>query len=319
MTKAIHITLQIPHYLENLRLDQALAQLLPDYSRTCLQQWIRSKQVTVNGQPLRSRDKVMPNDEIIIATQLEQETLFQAENRSLAILHEDSEILIINKPPGLVVHPAPGNQQGTLLNALLHHHPPLSELPRAGIVHRLDKNTSGLLVIAKTLPAHFSLVKQLQAHTMQREYVALVQGAMTSGGTIDAPIARHSKQRTLMAVVNQGKTAITHYRILKRFPQHTLITVQLETGRTHQIRVHMAHIGYPIVGDPQYGGRPRLPKGASQLLCETLQQFKRQALHAKKLTLTHPKTDERVSWEVPLPEDLNQLITTLEGATNEND
>jgi 23S rRNA pseudouridine1911/1915/1917 synthase len=311
MMKHIHLQTKIPISMAGKRLDQALAELLPDYSRACLQQWIKAQWVTVDGAKLLPRSKVKGDEVVQIEAEIEQVVSWAAEALVLDIVFEDDSVLVINKPAGMVAHPAAGNWQGTLVNALLHHHAPLSTLPRAGLVHRLDKDTSGLLVVAKTLTAHKSLVEQLQARTVKRDYVALVQGYVTAGGMVQAPIGRHARQRKLMAVVATGKPAVTHYRVLQRFAAHTLLKLSLETGRTHQIRVHMAHLGYPIVGDRQYGGRLRLPKGMSTELQSALLGFKRQALHAKALALRHPVTGEQVQWEVPIAEDIQALLVQL--------
>ena len=265
------------------RLDHALADMFPDYSRSRLQQWLKDGQITVNGEVLRAKDKVAGGEEVELYPKLECDTDWQAQDIPLDIVHEDEHILVIHKPAGLVVHPAAGNQDGTLLNGLLFHDTELATLPRAGIVHRLDKDTSGLLVVARTLKAQKQLVDQLQERAFLREYRAVVNGVLTAGGTVDEPIGRHPVHRKRMAVVHNGKTAITHYRIEQRFRAHSLLRVKLETGRTHQIRVHMAHINHPIVGDPVYGGRLKLPKGCTDELVETLRSFKRQALHATLL------------------------------------
>lgn len=299
--------------MAGLRLDQALAQLFPDYSRSRLQQWVKQGRVKVDGEALRPRDKLQGGEWIELEAVEEPRGEFLPQAIPLAIVFEDEHLIVLNKPAGLVVHPAAGHRDGTLQNALLHHAPQLARLPRAGIVHRLDKETSGLLVVAKTLKAHKGLVDQLQARTVKREYLALVQGRMTAGGTVNAPIGRHPVDRKRFAVVEGGKEAITHYRVAERFPHHTLIRVQLETGRTHQIRVHMAYLRYPLVGDPQYG-RLRLPPGASDELIEALRGFKRQALHAARLSLTHPETGEELSWESPLPEDFQNLLEALRKA-----
>lgn len=315
--KAITLTRIIPDTLSGIRLDQALAQLLPDYSRACLQRWILANQVTVNGHSKTAKTKVSGGETILINAAIIEQTAWSAEAIALDIIYEDDDILVINKPAGLVTHPAAGNWQGTLVNALLHHCPTLKELPRAGIVHRLDKDTSGLLVIAKTLAAHFNLVKQLQARTMQREYQAIAAGLITAGGTIDEPISRHPNQRTRMAVVHSGKTAITHYRVAERFRAYTLLNIKLATGRTHQIRVHMAHIHHPLIGDSTYGWRLRLPREATAELVNCLQHFKRQALHAIRLGLTHPATGELLEWTVPPPTDFQALLTALRNDTKQ--
>ena len=234
-----------------------------------------------------------------------------AENIPLDVVYEDADLLVINKPPGLVVHPGAGNREGTLLNALLHHLPSLAALPRAGIVHRLDKDTSGLLVVAKTEPARQHLIAQLAARTVEREYVALIGGVLITGGTVEAPIGRHRHDRTRMAVSSRGKQAVSHYRVLKKYRAHTLAQIKLESGRTHQIRVHMAHLHHPVVGDPVYGGRLRLPKGCSESLAEQLRGFKRQALHAVKLSLVHPVTGKKMSWAASVPQDMGALMEIL--------
>lgn len=302
---------QIPEDLDGKRLDQVLARLFPDYSRSRLQHWIHQGLVSVDGQQLRSKDKVNTGQQVIVQVQPEIQDDWQAEDIPLQIVYEDKSLIVINKPAGLVVHPAVGNRSGTLLNALLHHAPELAQVPRAGIVHRLDKDTSGLLVIARNLKAQKSLVEQLLARTVSREYLAVVHGMMTSGGTVEAPMGRHPSQRTRMAVVTQGKPAVSHYRVVERFRVHTLIRVKLDTGRTHQIRVHMAHIEYPLVGDPEYGGRSKIPRGASAELLDMLRQFKRQALHAERLALSHPRSGKEVAWEHAMPDDMQQLVQVL--------
>ncbi len=291
-----------------LRLDQALARLCPEFSRGRLQHWIETGQVLVDGAPRRSRDKVWGGEALCLEAVLEPETADAPQDIPLRVVFEDDQILVIDKPAGLVVHPAAGNRDGTLLNALLHHAPALAALPRGGIVHRLDKDTSGLLVVAKTLSAHCSLVEQLRGRSVHREYRALVQGEILTGGSVEAPIGRHPTQRTRMAVVPKGRHALTHYRVLERYPGHTLLAVELETGRTHQIRVHLAHLRHPLVGDTTYGARPRPPAGCSQPLRAALQGFPRQALHAFRLGLGHPESGEPSSFEAPLPDDLAGLI-----------
>ncbi len=303
--------LTIPEDMAQQRLDQVLANLLPDYSRARLQVWIKKGWIKINQKTWRPRDKVSGGEHIIIDAILEPEQRWHAQPIDLDIIYEDESLLIINKPVGLVVHPAIGNRDSTLVNALLHHAPELDALPRAGIVHRLDKDTSGLLVVARTLATHTSLVSQLQARSIKREYAAIVSGALISGGTIAAPIGRHPIKRKLMAVVHSGKEAITHYHIAERFRAHTLLRVQLETGRTHQIRVHMAHIKHPILGDKTYGGRPRPPKGCSDELREALQQFSRQALHAQRLALQHPAKQTLQAWQAPLPDDIQAILALL--------
>ena len=302
---------KVPAAAAGRRLDQVLTELFPDYSRSRLQAWIKTGRVTVNGQVPRPRDKVWEGDELALQAVESVETPWTGEAMALDVVYEDADILVINKPAGLVVHPAAGNWAGTLVNALLHHAPELAHLPRAGVVHRLDKDTSGLLVVARTLAAHKSLVAQLQARTVKREYHAVVNGVMTAGGTVEAPIARHPVDRKRMAVVGGGREAVSHYRVVERFRAHTHITVQLETGRTHQIRVHMAHIHHSLVGDPTYGGRLRLPPACTEALRTALRAFKRQALHAGALGLLHPARGEAMHWEVPLPADMAQLLEVL--------
>ena len=300
--------------LLGLRLDQAAAQLFPDFSRMRLQEWIKSGQLTINGETAKAKDKVLEGDQLILLAEQEAVVDFQAEPMELDIVHEDDEVIVINKPVGLVVHPAAGNYTGTLLNGLLAHVPSLAGLPRAGIVHRLDKDTSGLMVVAKTLAAHQDLVTQLQARTVSRQYHAIVVGVATAGGTIDAPIGRHPVQRQKRTVTDaaDARAAVTHYRVLARFRSHSHLLVQLETGRTHQIRVHMAHIGMPIVGDQLYGGRYKPPRGAAPALLDFLQQFKRQALHAGVLGFEHPATGEYMEWQAELPDDMQELLRLLE-------
>ncbi|MEE4190497.1 MAG: 23S rRNA pseudouridine(1911/1915/1917) synthase RluD [Halieaceae bacterium] len=294
------------------RLDQVAAELFPEFSRSRLQAWIRSGELLIDGAAVKPRDKVSAGARLTLVAALEEAVSWQGEAIELDLYFEDADILVLNKPPGLVVHPAAGHSSGTLVNALLNQYPELANLPRAGIVHRLDKDTSGLMVVARSLRAHTSLVEQLQARSVSREYAAVTIGAMTGGGTVDAPIGRHPKQRKKMAVVHVGgKPAVTHYRVAERFGHHTHVAVHLETGRTHQIRVHMAHIHYPLVGDPQYGGRPRLPRGAEPELVDTLRGFPRQALHARRLGLVHPGSGEEMLWESELPDDMEALLDCL--------
>lgn len=310
-TQQILLTASIPETMSGQRLDQVLAQLFSDYSRARLQQWIREDCVRLNGAIPRPRDKVIGGEQVEIHAWLEPQGEWQAEAIPLDVVFVDEHLLIVNKPAGLVVHPAAGNRDGTLVNALLHYDPELVRVPRAGVVHRLDKDTSGLLVIARTLNAHKALIEMMQRREIGREYQAVVQGVMTAGNTIDAPIGRHPSQRTRMAVVKNGRPAVTHYRVLERFRAHTHVRVQLETGRTHQIRVHMAHIRYPLVGDPVYGGRLRIPPGCSAALNEQLHTFRRQALHAARLELLHPLTGEAMTWQAPLPADMQLLLEVL--------
>jgi 23S rRNA pseudouridine1911/1915/1917 synthase len=310
MSEAISLHAIVTPELAGSRLDQAAAQLFPAYSRERLKQWIQDGTLTLDGQQAKPKEKVMGGETLNVAVILEDETIALAEDIPLDIIHEDDQLIVLNKPSGLVVHPGAGNSQGTLMNALLHHEPLLSQLPRAGIVHRLDRDTTGLMVVAKTLTAHTSLVAQLSDKRVYREYEAVCYGNMTAGGTVEAPIDRHPHDRVKMAVVPGGRPAVTHYRILQRFPNHTHVRVQLETGRTHQIRVHLAHIGYPLVGDPVYA-RLRFPKGASAELNEKLKTFTRQALHARRLGLVHPSTGENCLWECELPADFVSLLDAI--------
>ncbi len=321
MSKSQNIQLEgiIPEESAGLRLDQALAQLFSDYSRGQITKWIKAQHVQVDQKVLRPRDAVSGGEHIVIEAEIEAvDDTWQAEALQLNIIYEDDDLIIINKPAGMVVHPGAGNHQGTLVNALLHHAPQLEVVPRAGIVHRFDKGTTGLLMIAKTLQAHNSLVNQLQERTVKREYQAIAMGVMTAGGTVDEPIGRHHIERKRMAVTNTGKPAITHYRVEKRYRAHTHIRCKLETGRTHQIRVHMAHIRYPLLGDPSYGGRIRLPKGATESCREALQDFKRQALHAGSLGFIHPTTEQEVSWQVDMPQDMLDILAVLESDLAQN-
>jgi 23S rRNA pseudouridine1911/1915/1917 synthase len=311
------LTEEVPFEMAGMRLDQVLAELFADYSRSKLQSWVKSGRVQVNGLTLKSRDKLVGGETIALDAEAEIVITAEPEPIPLEIIFEDESLLIVNKPAGLVVHPAIGNWNGTLLNALLNHDSSLETLPRAGIVHRIDKETSGLLMIAKTLQAHNSLTQQLQDRAITREYLAIARGRMTAGGTVDEPIGRHSTDRKRYAVRENGKHAVTHYRVGQRFTRHTLVQVKLETGRTHQIRVHMAHIRFPLLGDQVYGGRFQMPPECSERLEKELRSFKRQALHAAKLGLQHPVTDEYLEWEQPLPEDMVRLLEAL--AENERD
>lgn len=305
-------TLELPATLAGLRLDQALARVLPQYSRARLQAWIEAGAVQVDGRPPRSRDRVLGGERVNVEARLEAQVPIAPDAIPLQIVHRDRALLVIDKPAGLVVHPGAGNPRRTLQNALLAHDPRLALVPRAGIVHRLDKDTSGLLVVARTPEAHAALVAALAARAVERHYLAICTGAMTGGGTVAEPIGRHRTDRTRMAVRRDGREAVTHFRIVRRFRAHTLVRCQLETGRTHQIRVHLAHIGYPLVGDPAYGGRRRVPPGASAAVVEALGSFRRQALHAASLALEHPTTGKAMKWESPMPPDMQKLLDVLE-------
>lgn len=296
---------------QGLRLDQAIAKLLPDFSRSQLQKWLTSGQMLVNGQQANTKQKVQGGEVVELTVNLQPTERWEAQELPLNIIYQDDEFAVIFKPADLVTHPGAGNPDGTLVNALLHHIPETRNLPRAGIIHRLDKETSGLLVVAKTLHAHNYLTKALQAREIHREYECIVQGKLISGGTIDEPIGRHPKNRLQQAVITSGKPAVTHYRIIQRFAHYTHLKVILETGRTHQIRVHMAHIGYPIVGDPLYAGRKRIPKNLTPELKEIINHFNRQALHAKKLILVNPTTGNKQTFEAPAPDDFLQLVNAL--------
>lgn len=312
MAESISLQASVPFELSGSRFDQIAAELFPDYSRSRLQTWIKEGTLTVDGAVRKPKEKLNGGEELKVETKVENSDEWEAQDIALDIVYEDDDILVINKPAGLVVHPAAGHQNGTLLNALLHHSPEMAHLPRAGIVHRLDKDTTGLMVVAKNLIAQNALVEQLQERTMGREYEAVAIGVMTGGGKVDAPIGRHPKDRKRMAVVDGGKPAVTHYRVLERFRGHTHIRCKLETGRTHQIRVHMSHISYPLIGDPVYSGRMKLPAGCTGELKLALRKFNRQALHAKRLELWHPATGDLMEWEIDLPEDIQALLEELE-------
>ncbi len=319
MTQEINLKSEITATQTGQRLDQTLAELFPDYSRTRIKEWILAGSVFIDGEVSdKPRVKVLEGQVVTIGATLEEETKAEAEAIDLDIVYEDDHILVINKQAGLVVHPGAGNQSGTLMNALLHHCPGIELVPRAGIVHRLDKDTTGLMVVAKTVEAQTHLVAALQARDITREYEAIVTGTLISGGTVDEPIDRHPTKRTHMAVVYNGKPAMTHYRVAEKFRAHTRLRLRLESGRTHQIRVHMAHIGHVLVGDPVYAGRPRPPKGAAPDFFDTYMGFKRQALHAVRLELAHPFTCEIMSWQAPIPDDMVKLTKALRKDTEEN-
>lgn len=309
----------VPLAAAGRRFDQALAEMFPDYSRSRLAGWIKAGAVTLDGAEAPPRQLLKGGEKVRLEAELEAEVSSAPEAIALDIVHEDEHLLVLNKPAGLVVHPGAGNPTGTVLNALLHHDPSLAELPRGGIVHRLDKDTSGLMVVARTLAAHTALVEMLSHHDVERQYEAVVLGTLVAGGTVDAPIGRHQGDRLRQAVRDEedGKRAVTHFRVRERFRAHTLIQCNLETGRTHQIRVHMAHIHHPLVGDPLYGTGLRLPKGATDELVVALRAFRRQALHAERLAFEHPATGEALAFEAPRPEDLAGLIEILRQDTRE--
>ncbi len=313
------MTLNVPVELAGKRIDQVIAHCLSDYSRSRIQQWFKSNHIFLDGQNPKPKEKVWGGELIEIHLQDAMADVvderWDPQEIPLNIIYEDESVIVINKPAGLVVHPGAGNMDGTMVNALLHHAPELAQIPRAGVIHRLDKDTSGILVVTRTLSSHNKLTQQLQAREFNREYQAFVLGVMTAGGTIDEPIGRHPTHRTRMAVLKHGSTAkeaITHYRVEQRYRAHTLVNVKLETGRTHQIRVHMAYIKYPIVGDPVYAGRSRIPPNSSQEFIDKLREFRRQALHARTLGFIHPETDEYVEWTVEMPKDMQDLRVLLE-------
>jgi 23S rRNA pseudouridine1911/1915/1917 synthase len=296
---------------EGRRFDQLLAELFPDYSRSRLQGWIKEGRVLLDGETVLPKVKVKPGQRIELNPGQAELTGDAAEPIPLEVVYEDDDLLVINKPAGLVVHPGAGNPSGTLMNGLLHHAPELEALPRAGILHRLDKDTSGLLLIARSMAAHTRLVRELEERLIRREYRAVCNDRLTAGETVEAPIGRHRTKRTRMAVIDSGRPATTHYRVLARFEAHSFIAVRLETGRTHQIRVHLAWRHHPLVGDPVYGGRLKLPRGASEAVVEALKGFKRQALHASDLGFTHPVSGESMNFHAPLPADLLAMLNTL--------
>ena len=314
MTTEFHVLdFEIPPELAGQRLDSALARVMPEHSRTRIKGWIEAGAVQVNGRACKPRDVVEAGSRVRVQTTIDEaaQPKVLPEAIALRLIHEDPDVLVIDKPAGLVVHPGAGNPRHTLQNALLGLDPKLAALPRAGLIHRLDKDTSGLLVVARTPEAQTSLSRQLEARSMAREYVAACVGVMTGGGTIDEPIGRHRGDRLRMAIRASGRPAVTHYRVLERFRAHTYLSVKLETGRTHQIRLHLSHIKYPIVGDPKYGGRFGLPRGATQALIESLRGFKRQALHAATLGFDHPRSGKRLTLQSPVPPDFAQLLEVL--------
>ncbi len=313
MTKVLRqLTLTVPRDLAGKRVDQTLAALCPEYSRTALQKWLREGRVLLDDEVPRQRDRVIGGEEVEIAVPEGPAMDWQPQPIALDFRYQDEHLLVVNKPPGLVVHPGAGNLEGTLLNALLYFDESLARLPRAGIVHRLDKDTSGLMVVARSETARTALIRQLAERSLVRDYLALVCGAVISGGTVDEPIGRDRHDRLRMTVTDSGKPAVTHYRIARRFRAHTLLRVQLDTGRTHQIRVHMKHLGFPLLGDPVYAGRLRVPSNAGARLRKQLQAFRRQALHASGLTCIHPVSGESLRWEQPPPADMMEMIEALD-------
>ena len=301
----------IPSRMKGARLDASLAEMLPDYSRSKITAWIKSGDALINGKIFKPKGKTSGDEIVFLTLNQKQSNDWTAEEIPLNVVYEDEDIIVINKQFGMVTHPGAGNWTGTLANALLYYDSTLSRLDRAGIVHRLDKNTSGLMVVARNEKSQKYLVEQLQNHSVDREYSAIVYGHMIAGGTVDEPIGRDSRDRVKQAVSQSGKEALTHYRAIDRFKSHTHVKAILETGRTHQIRVHLSYVGHSLIGDPMYGGRVRFPKKASEELKKALLSFKRQALHSKKLTLKHPISGEVMSWKAPLPDDMQDLLSVL--------
>ncbi|MBD1564348.1 23S rRNA pseudouridine(1911/1915/1917) synthase RluD [Vibrio sp. SA48] len=319
MAQQIELTNTVKDSQLGQRLDQAVAELFADFSRSRLKEWLLDGKVQVNGEVItKPRTKVMGGEIITVQAELEDEERWEAQDIPLDIVYEDDDIIVINKPRDFVVHPGAGTPDGTVLNALLFHYPAIAEVPRAGIVHRLDKDTTGLMVVAKTVPAQTHLVRALQKRNITREYEAIAIGTMTAGGMIDKPIGRHSTKRTLMAVSPLGKPAVTHYRVAEHFREHTRIRLRLETGRTHQIRVHMSYLQHPLLGDTAYGGRARIPKGATEELAEMIRGFDRQALHAVMLRFNHPVTGENLEFHAPVPDDMVEMAEALRVDTKLN-
>jgi len=304
-------TRAIPADLAGLRLDQALARMFPEYSRSRLKEWLLAGSITLDGASKRPRDAVAGGEIVSLQPQTEASVRAEPEPIALDVVFEDENLLVVNKPAGLVVHPGAGNPAGTLMNGLLHHAPTLEQVPRAGIIHRIDKQTSGLLLVAKTLQSHTSLVRLLADREISRHYLAVCNGVLTGGGTINEPVARHPVDRKRMSIQQDGKPAVTHYTVIERLRAFTYVSVKLETGRTHQIRVHFAHRRHALVGDPVYGGRLALPKGASEELIQMLRRFKRQALHAARLGFVHPVSAERLEFEAPPPDDFQELLAVM--------
>ena len=316
--KLIQQQFKLESKYSGFRLDQAVNRLVPDFSRSKVQEWIQQGFISLNRQSAKSKQRVYTGDLIDLDIPYVAKISDAPEQVDFEIVHQDDEIIIVNKPANLVVHPAAGHETGTLVNGLLNIDSNLDQLPRAGIVHRLDKDTTGIMVVARTLKAHAILVDQLQQRLVKREYIAITQGVVTAGRTIETGIARHPQNRKKMSVQKYGKTAITHFQVEKKFTHHSLINVQLETGRTHQIRVHMAHLRYPLLGDMLYGGRKRIPAGISPELGKQLNDFNRQALHARRLSFDHPESGQHCSFEASIPEDFQSMLDALSDAMNEN-
>ena len=310
------IKIIIPERMKGERIDVAISKMLPDVSRSKIHTAIKLGDTVINGKKFKAKDKSNGSEVVSFTIKKNNNNQWIAEKIPLNIIYEDEDIIIIDKQSGLVTHPGPGNWSGTLANALLYYDQNLAKIDRAGIVHRLDKNTSGLMVVAKNLKSQKYLTEQLQAHSIHREYSAIVYGYMISGGSIHKPIGRDPKDRVKQAIINNGKEALTHYRLIDRFKNHTHVKAILETGRTHQIRVHLSHIGHPLIGDSTYGGRVRYPKKASQELKESLKNFERHALHSKKITLVHPISGEVMSWKSSLPVDMTKLLKVLKEFDN---
>ncbi len=304
-------SVEVPDALAGRRFDQVLAEVFPEFSRSRLAEWIKSGNALLDGRQVRPRDPVVGGETVTLDVVLDEQTHDAPEDIPLDVLYEDADVLVLDKPAGMVVHPGAGNRTGTLVNGLLFRDPALALLPRAGIVHRLDKDTSGVMVVARTVQAHAALVEQLSAREVHRQYLAIVLGPLVSGGTVDAAIDRHPRDRLRMAVREDGREAVTHYRLRERFRAHTALECRLETGRTHQIRVHMQHLRHPIIGDPLYGGSLKLPKAASEALVAALRAFRRQALHAETLEFVHPRTGEPVRTSAPVPADMQSLMRLL--------
>ena len=310
--RKIQLEIVIPEKFKGKRLDLALSKLFPEHSRSRIQSWIKAGEVEVNNSKYKQRNVVNSGDIIKINTTLTSIDKHQAEHIDLDVIHEDKAIIIINKPAGLVVHPGAGNQKHTLVNALLHFDEKLDVLPRAGIIHRLDKDTTGIMIIARTIESYTYLVNELQKRNIKRNYKAIICGQLVAGGVIENKIGRHPVHRTKMAVTDKGKLATTHYRIIKKFQHYTYLDIQLGTGRTHQIRVHMNNEKHPIIGDPLYGKNTFIKKGINASLREFIKNFKRQALHAYNLEFTHPISKKIISLKAELPDDMNNLINILE-------